>query len=151
MFTPSLGDPIFLELGVTLAALQDIQKAPPGEGPTMLDSLKRKAKVAYHKWALVLHPDRNKGDNEKVKGEKSRKFSDLTAAIKCLEALEYLPSPLPQNIMRTQVVFQVDPRTNVRHIRQTTYSIGQQPSTVPNRRPTSVGPRGIHVVFIRPI
>jgi hypothetical protein len=141
--------------------------APPGEGPKLLDDLKRKAKAAYHRWALALHPDHNREANEKVQGEKSRKFSDLTAAIKRIEALEYHPAPSPTPVsfniprgvrvqgippqgIRMQVVFRVDPRPNMRHVQKTSYFVGSQPNDVPRKSPTSAGPQGINVVFIRP-
>ena len=168
VYTPPQGDlPICPELGVTFAALQAIQMAPPGEGPKLLDDLKRKAKAAYRKWARALHPDHNKGDNEREKSEKHKKFSDLTVASKCIEALAYhpapSPTPIPFNIprgvglqgippqgIRMQVVFRVDPRTNVRHVQETTYFVGSQPNDIPRKSPTSAGPQGINVVFIRP-
>lgn len=137
------------ELGVTPAALQAVRMAPPEKAKLMLDELKAIAKARYRKLAFELHPDRTNGDPAKTE-----KFTFLSQVIKQIEAMEYRAAPPPPPMMRApqpgppvrqvqvrQVVFRAVPAVSIHH----------RPGA-PAAGPASEirGPRGVHVVFLRP-
>lgn len=131
------------ELGVTPAALQAIRMAPPDKARLMLDELKVIAKSRYRKFAFELHPDRNNGDPAKTE-----KFTFLSQVIKQIESMEYRapPPPPPPPPVRPvqqirQVVFRAVPAVSIHR---------NGAPAAPGPAPDIRGPRGIHVVFLRP-
>lgn len=134
-----------LELGVTPTALQAIRSAAPNKGKSLLDELKHAAKSRYRKLAFELHPDRNGGDTSKV-----ARFTLLTDVMKQIEAMVYHPgvslpprpaAPPPQSrVVVQQVVFRPRPVATIFR--------GVRPATTAS--PAASGPKGVHVVFLRP-
>ncbi len=136
------------ELGVTPAALHAIRSAPPDKGKMMLDELKTLAKSRYRKLAFELHPDRTGGDPVKTE-----KFTFLTQVMRQVESMEYRTAPLPRpqppmpppparQVQVRQVVFRAVPAVSIHNNNRT--------GTTASPGPDIKGPRGIHVVFLRP-
>jgi hypothetical protein len=78
-------------LGILPLDWQRVQRAPNLEAAkNELEHIKERAKKAFKKLALELHPDMNGGDEEKTV-----KFKQLNEALQILDKLQIRPPPRP--------------------------------------------------------
>ena len=73
-------------LGLSPTDFMAVEQAAPWEGPALVREIQARARRAYKRAVLTLHPDKNGGD-----AEKTDLFRDVTEVLSEIDELRYIP------------------------------------------------------------